>query len=602
MPSKLGKARKASRRKSLRPQPVSVQPSCSTDWRMALAHRPASRRDRLSRRFCRRPPTRERPGSFSTAARRRGISAGSFWPSPSSVATQSPLAARTPVATAALWPLRGLCRRTLRSLLPAMADLRRAGVSSSLPSSTNRISTGGVARSEASISARSGRTFSASLYTGTTMESRNPSLSRYSAGLSASPFDRLRVRPIYSILMLSSSKHEGNPSPTFAWAPARKRPGYTLGQPPMTGVLRRLRAGPTLPRHGISRFVHAPAPGRRQLARALDALCQGSPPLRQGGDPDPAVAACHHPALPPDFQPGAGSKPAVARRGHLCPVPGPWPGDDVHGPEFLRQYLVFHRHRQDPGQYRRYPDAAVERRRTHPGACRRRPHPGPHGRAGDDRRSQHLRAAAHPQLVLPAVPRRRRLSHALPHRHPCGALGGEIRPDGGGDQFRHHALVLPLRRFLFDRAPAGSLAVPRPSEPVLLHDRRLPLRLHRPCRRVARRGACRARRGRHPSLARHMAPDTQGLQAPALNLAVRRFGRVNRVGFLSLYRRELLRLVKDRVDSLLGPALANLMFMLVLQVAMGGQQVAAIGLPLADFVAPGLLMFAAGERAFSAGR
>lgn len=98
-----------------------------------------------------------------------------------------------------------------------------------------------------------------------------------------------------------------------------------------------------------------------------------------------------------------------------------------------------------------------------------------------------------------------------------------------------------------------------------------------------------------------MAPDTQGLQAPALNLAVRRFGRVNRVGFLSLYRRELLRLVKDRVDSLLGPALANLMFMLVLKVAMGGQQVAAIGLPLADFVAPGLLMFAAGERAFSAG-
>ena len=98
-----------------------------------------------------------------------------------------------------------------------------------------------------------------------------------------------------------------------------------------------------------------------------------------------------------------------------------------------------------------------------------------------------------------------------------------------------------------------------------------------------------------------MAPDTQGLQTPALKLTVRRFGRVNRVGFVSLFRRELLRLVKDRVDSLLGPALANLLFMLVLKVAMGGQQVAAVGLPLADFVAPGLLMFAAGERAFSAG-
>ncbi len=98
-----------------------------------------------------------------------------------------------------------------------------------------------------------------------------------------------------------------------------------------------------------------------------------------------------------------------------------------------------------------------------------------------------------------------------------------------------------------------------------------------------------------------MAFDTQGLQAPALSLAVRRFGRLNRIGLMSLYRRELLRLVKDRIDSLLGPALATLLFMLVLKVAMGGQRVTAVGLPLADFVAPGLLMFAAGERAFSAG-
>lgn len=98
-----------------------------------------------------------------------------------------------------------------------------------------------------------------------------------------------------------------------------------------------------------------------------------------------------------------------------------------------------------------------------------------------------------------------------------------------------------------------------------------------------------------------MASDSQGLQAQALTLAVRRFGRLNRVGLMSLYRREMLRLVKDRIDSLLGPALANLLFMLVLKLAMGGQQATAMGLPLADFVAPGLLMFAAGERAFSAG-
>ena len=40
------------------------------------------------------------------------MSAGSFWPSPSSVATQGARAARTPLATAALCPLRNEWRNT----------------------------------------------------------------------------------------------------------------------------------------------------------------------------------------------------------------------------------------------------------------------------------------------------------------------------------------------------------------------------------------------------------------------------------------------------------------------------------------------------------
>ena len=48
-----------------------------------------------------------------------GKSAGSFCPSPSRVATQAPRARRTPVCTAALWPLRRECRssRDLRNLV-----------------------------------------------------------------------------------------------------------------------------------------------------------------------------------------------------------------------------------------------------------------------------------------------------------------------------------------------------------------------------------------------------------------------------------------------------------------------------------------------------
>ena len=87
-----------------------------------------------------------------------------------------------------------------------------------------------------------------------------------------------------------------------------------------------------------------------------------------------------------------------------------------------------------------------------------------------------------------------------------------------------------------------------------------------------------------------MAPVRQGLQAQALkSLGPRRFGRVNAIGLATLYRRELWRLQKDYIDGLLGPALVNLLLMLILKLAAGGQNARAGGLPLADFVAPGLI-------------
>lgn len=88
--------------------------------------------------------------------------------------------------------------------------------------------------------------------------------------------------------------------------------------------------------------------------------------------------------------------------------------------------------------------------------------------------------------------------------------------------------------------------------------------------------------------------------AGSIPLGPRRFGRINWIGTAALYRRETWRLQKDYLDSLLGPALANLIFMLILTVAAGGHATTIGGLGLADFIAPGLIMFAVGERAFSA--
>jgi ABC-2 type transport system permease protein len=101
-----------------------------------------------------------------------------------------------------------------------------------------------------------------------------------------------------------------------------------------------------------------------------------------------------------------------------------------------------------------------------------------------------------------------------------------------------------------------------------------------------------------------MAIDSPGLQAPALKrraavAAPRRFGRVNWLGVATLYRREMKRSRKDYIDGLLGPALTSLLMILIFKVAAGGTSATAGGLPLVDFVAPGLLMYAAGERAFS---
>jgi hypothetical protein len=86
------------------------------------------------------------------------------------VAIQGARAARTPLATAALCPLRKECRNTRNVGSELLSPASTAAVSSVLPSSMKIISYERVL-SAASISRASGSTFSASLQTGTTTES-----------------------------------------------------------------------------------------------------------------------------------------------------------------------------------------------------------------------------------------------------------------------------------------------------------------------------------------------------------------------------------------------------------------------------------------------
>lgn len=78
----------------------------------------------------------------------------------------------------------------------------------------------------------------------------------------------------------------------------------------------------------------------------------------------------------------------------------------------------------------------------------------------------------------------------------------------------------------------------------------------------------------------------------------REFSRVNWVGFVTLYRRELLRVVKSYPDSILGPTVLCLLYLAIFHFALGGEGVVMGGVPLMEFVAPGLAVYAVCERAF----
>jgi ABC-2 type transport system permease protein len=84
----------------------------------------------------------------------------------------------------------------------------------------------------------------------------------------------------------------------------------------------------------------------------------------------------------------------------------------------------------------------------------------------------------------------------------------------------------------------------------------------------------------------------------------RRFGGVNWVGFWTLYRREVWRILKDYRDSLLGPAISSLLLLAVFHLALsgaaGGEAARLGGIPVLQFLGPGLVIVTVCHRSFEA--
>ena len=78
-----------------------------------------------------------------------------------------------------------------------------------------------------------------------------------------------------------------------------------------------------------------------------------------------------------------------------------------------------------------------------------------------------------------------------------------------------------------------------------------------------------------------------------------KFGLVNWIGFVTLYKKEVLRFLVVWAQTLLSPIITSLLFLLVLSVAIGGSRDEVMGFSFISFLAPGLIAMQVIQQAFS---
>ena len=82
-------------------------------------------------------------------------------------------------------------------------------------------------------------------------------------------------------------------------------------------------------------------------------------------------------------------------------------------------------------------------------------------------------------------------------------------------------------------------------------------------------------------------------------IGVRRFGFVNWVGAFSLYKKEVLRFLIVSGQTLVGPILTSILFLVVISLAIGDERPDVLGVPYIEFLANGLIMMQVIQQSFS---
>lgn len=74
---------------------------------------------------------------------------------------------------------------------------------------------------------------------------------------------------------------------------------------------------------------------------------------------------------------------------------------------------------------------------------------------------------------------------------------------------------------------------------------------------------------------------------------------VNWVGLKTLYLKEVKRFFKVQLQTVWAPAITTLLYLIIFTVALGGERREVLGVPFADFIAPGLIIMGMMQNAFA---
>ncbi len=78
-----------------------------------------------------------------------------------------------------------------------------------------------------------------------------------------------------------------------------------------------------------------------------------------------------------------------------------------------------------------------------------------------------------------------------------------------------------------------------------------------------------------------------------------RIGRVNWIGFATLYAKEIKRFTKVATQTVLAPVITTLLFLAIFSLAFGGSARITWEVPFSQFLAPGLIMMAIAQNSFA---